>query len=150
MAPETSYSQLVGQVIRGRRELAGISIARMAESASLSSPSGWSRVETGDTTMNLAQLRKAALALNVEPWTIIQQTDLLARQLAQNGVVIRDEKPKTARNVLLGGAALLALAGGAVAVASLSTKPEQPVADDSSKDKNAASSPRTAKDDRKK
>jgi hypothetical protein len=71
--------------------------------------------------MNLAQLRKAALALNLEPWTIIQQTDQLAKQLAQNGVVIHDEKPKTARNWLLGGAALLALAGGAVAVASLRT-----------------------------
>jgi ribosomal protein L12E/L44/L45/RPP1/RPP2 len=72
--------------------------------------------------MTLAQLRKAAHALNLEPWTIIQQTDLLVSQLAQNGVLVHDEKPKDVQKWLLGGAALLALVAGAAAAASLTAK----------------------------
>lgn len=72
--------------------------------------------------MTLAQLRKAAQALKVEPWTIIQQTDLLASQLAQNGVLVHDEKPKDVQKWLLGGAGLLALLAGAAAAASLKAK----------------------------
>jgi transcriptional regulator with XRE-family HTH domain len=124
MPTEISYAQLVGQVIRGRRELANITLSGLAESAQLSSASGWSRVETGDTIMNLTQLRKAAQVLNVEPWTILQQTDHLAKELTAKGIVVHDEKPKTPRNWILGGAAILALAGGVAAAASRSSKGE--------------------------
>jgi hypothetical protein len=75
--------------------------------------------------MTLAQLRKAANALSVEPWTIIQQTDLLANQLTQSGVVVHDEKPKEPQKWLLGGAALLALVAGAAAAASMNAKKGQ-------------------------
>lgn len=118
MQRETFYGQIVGQVIRGRRELQGINLLTMAESVTLASASGWSRVETGDTTMNLSQLRKAAKKLGVEPWAMIHQADLIAAQLEASGVTVHDDKPKNLRKWLLGGAGILALVAGAAAAAS--------------------------------
>jgi transcriptional regulator with XRE-family HTH domain len=104
----TSYGQIIGQVIRGRRELKRISLQAMAESAALTA-SGWSRVENGDTTMTLAQLRKAARKLDVEPWTLIRQADLIAAQLGRRSVTVHDDKPRNMGKWLLGGAAILAV-----------------------------------------
>lgn len=131
----TSYPQIVGQVIRGRREIQGLSLIIMAEAADLSSASGWSRVETGDTTMTLAQLRKAAKKLNMHPWGIVQQADLIADQLEQSGVIVHDDKPKNAGKYLVGGAALLALVAGAAAVAAKASKPGKDKEKDEEKEK---------------
>jgi transcriptional regulator with XRE-family HTH domain len=88
----TFYGQIVGQVIRGRRELQGITLAAMSQSMDLS-PSGWSRVETGDTAMSITQLRRAARRLGMQPSEIVRQADLLVSQL-EGGVVVHDERPK--------------------------------------------------------
>jgi transcriptional regulator with XRE-family HTH domain len=123
MQQVTFYGQLVGQVIRGRREMQQLSLMTMAKSAALASPSGWSRIETGDTSMTLVQLRKAAHTLGMEPSDILRQADHLAGQLQASGVVVHDEKPKDiGRWLLLGGAGILALvAAGAAAAAATNT-----------------------------
>jgi transcriptional regulator with XRE-family HTH domain len=118
MEAATSYMQIVGQVVRGRREMQGIALLSMAEAADLATVSGWSRVETGDTTMTLAQLRKAARLLNMDPWVLVQQADTIAAQLEASGMTVHDEKPKNVGKWLLGGAALLAVVAGAAAAAS--------------------------------
>ena len=119
---ETFYGQIVGQVIRGRREMQQMNLLTMAQSVALASPSGWSRVETGDTAMTLAQLRKAAKALGMEPSEIVRQADLLTKQLEANGVIVHDDKQKDIGKWLLGGAGILALvAAGAVAAAATKT-----------------------------
>jgi transcriptional regulator with XRE-family HTH domain len=131
MQQETSYGQIVGQVIRGRREIQGINLLTMAESVALATPSGWSRVETGDTSMTLAQLRKAARKLGMEPAAIVRQADILATQLEASGVVVHDDKPKNLGKWLLGGAGILALvAAGAVAAAAKTTKDTNDTPDD--------------------
>jgi len=120
---EISYGQIVGQVMRGRREMQGVTLATMAQSVALATPSGWSRVETGDTAMTLIHLRKAARKLGMEPAAIVRQADVIAAQLEASGVVIQDEKPKNIGKWLLGGAGLLALvAAGAAAAAAKPAK----------------------------
>ena len=39
------------------------------------SRSGWSRIETGDTTMPVEQLARAASVLGVAPWSLVQKAD---------------------------------------------------------------------------
>jgi transcriptional regulator with XRE-family HTH domain len=136
MQQETFYGQIVGQVIRGRREMQGINLLTMAESVALATPSGWSRVETGDTAVTLAQLRKAAKKLGMEPAAIVLQADVIATQLEASGVVVHDDKPKNIGKWLVGGAGILALvAAGAAAAASKTTKETSRKPDDKEKPK---------------
>jgi len=126
-AQETFYGQIVGQVIRGRREMQGINLLAMAESVALATPSGWSRVETGDTAMTLSPLQKAAKTLGRAPADIVQQADAVVSQLEASGVLVHDEKPKNVGKWLLGGAGILALvaAGAAGAAAASKVKTEK-------------------------
>ena len=57
MQQATTYPQLLGQVIRYRREKGGLVQSDIAHAAGLKSASGWSRVESGATTMTVVQLR---------------------------------------------------------------------------------------------
>ncbi len=114
---ETFYGQILGQVIRGRREMQGMNLLSMANSMELASASGWSRVETGDTAMTIAQLRRAARKLGTQPAEIVRQADVLAAQLEANGVKVHDEKPKNIGKWLMGAGILALLAGGAAAAA---------------------------------
>lgn len=106
-AHETFYAHIVGQVIRSSREVRHITMTTMAAAAGLTS-SAWSRVETGETTLTVSQLRKASTKLGVEPWTIIQLASRISTQLSERGVVVHDEKPQDVSK-LIGGAAILAL-----------------------------------------
>lgn len=121
MDQQAFYAQVVGQVIRGARELQRVNLVTMATAAELSS-SGWSRIETGDTTMTLAHLRKASRRLGVQPWTLIRQADHIAVELARSGVSVHDDRPRNVGNILMGGAAILAIVAGAAALTSKSTK----------------------------
>ena len=115
MERATSYPQIVGQVVRGQRELQDIKLLAMAENAGMKSESGWSRVETGDTTMTVSQLRKAAVRLGKDPWQIIKEADHIAAGLTDAGVKVHDDKPKGLGKWLLGGAAILTVLAGAAA-----------------------------------
>jgi len=130
----TFYAQIVGQVIRGRRDLQRIGQAALATSLGLST-SGWSRLETGDSTMSLTQLRGAAKRLGLEPWTILHQADAIAAQLEAGGMPVLDEKPVVERkpeqarqSLSLGGAGILALLAGAVVGAAAAAATEAPAA----------------------
>lgn len=85
------YAQVLGQVVRGARELQGVSLAAMARAMGLST-SGWSRVETGVTTMTVSQLARAARHLKTAPWELVRQADCLVAQLAKGTVVVHDEE----------------------------------------------------------
>jgi transcriptional regulator with XRE-family HTH domain len=73
-----SYNEIVGRVIRMRRELAGISLRDMADKTGFTSVSGWSRIETGDSPLTIGKLRVVARALNLAPWQLVQAADDLA------------------------------------------------------------------------
>jgi transcriptional regulator with XRE-family HTH domain len=71
---DRAYAAIVGSVVRLYRNARGISLTAMARMMGLST-SGWSRVETGDTVMVVAQLRKAARHLKLEPHEIVRVAD---------------------------------------------------------------------------
>ena len=112
MMPTTFYDQIVGQLIRGRRECSSLSLAEMADAAGFGSASGWSRVETGDTTMTMAHLRSAAIKLGVEPWVLVQQADSIASRLKDKGAFVLDHKPDASTKTLRGAGILALLAEG--------------------------------------
>jgi transcriptional regulator with XRE-family HTH domain len=74
--PKDPYAAIVGSVVRTHRQNQGISLQAMAEAMGMST-SGWSRVETGTTVMVVAQLRKAARRLHLEPYEIMRVADAL-------------------------------------------------------------------------
>jgi len=111
----SSYAQLLGHVIRGYRELGGISLETMATEMGFQTRSGWSRVESGETTISASQLRRAARYLGRETWTLVKDADNLARQLEAAGVDVHDQKVNDKAGWLLGGAAILAVVAGAAA-----------------------------------
>lgn len=121
MKQSTSYPQIIGQVIRGYRELRGVTLEMMATVMGFQTRSGWSRVEAGDTTITASQLRMAARHLGRETWTVVKDADSLAMQLAATGVEVHDEKPKDQTAWLLGGAAILAIVAGAAAATTTTT-----------------------------
>lgn len=120
MNQATSYTQILGHVIRGYRELQGISLDAMAAQMGFQTRSGWSRVESGDTTITASQLRRVARQLGRHTWTLVKDADAMAEKLSVAGVVVHDENPRDKAVWLLGGAAILALVTGA-AVASATT-----------------------------
>ena len=69
-----SYAGIVGGLVRLYRQTNSIDLPTMAAAMGMSA-SGWSRVETGDTTMTVVQLRKAAAFLKVDGSHILRQAD---------------------------------------------------------------------------
>ena len=86
------YAQIVGQVIRAHRHQAEVTLAVFAARIG-SSPSGWSRVETGATCLTVVQLRRAARVLGTNSGAILRDADRIATELEGCGVVVSDTKP---------------------------------------------------------
>ena len=85
--PEVYYTQIVGQVIRSRRQILGISVGSMGALLG-SNQSGLSRIETGSTAMTISQLCVMARHLKMKPWCIIQAADNLVETWEQQGVKV--------------------------------------------------------------
>jgi transcriptional regulator with XRE-family HTH domain len=64
------YSRIVGRVLRMQRELRGVSLTDMARQLGYRSPSGWSRLETGDVAITVDVLARAARILGTTPGVI--------------------------------------------------------------------------------
>jgi transcriptional regulator with XRE-family HTH domain len=119
-----SYAQILGHVIRGHRELRGIALEAMATEMGFQTRSGWSRVESGDTTITAPLLRKAARHLGLRPWSVVRDADNLAEQLTKSGVTVLDDKPKDKTPWVIGGAAILAVVAGAAGAVVATKKPQ--------------------------
>jgi transcriptional regulator with XRE-family HTH domain len=84
---ETPYTQVVGQVVRSRRALLNIDQSTMAEALGITA-SSMSRLETGHTTMTIAQLRKVATALRTTPTDLVRSADALVKQLESSEITV--------------------------------------------------------------
>ena len=71
---EKRYAEVIGRVVRVHRELQGTSLTDMARIMGVT-PSAWSRVETGVTTMSVGQLKRAAYQLGVAPHVLAKEAD---------------------------------------------------------------------------
>lgn len=102
LKPTISYGALVGQVILRERKRRKLEQTVLAGALGVSQ-SAYSRLEQGESSMSLGQLRTIASTLGLTPGQLLHETDKLAILLESRGAVVTDEKKVEP------GAALLAL-----------------------------------------
>jgi transcriptional regulator with XRE-family HTH domain len=78
--PTVQYAEIVGRVVRLHRTAHQIPLATFAKTMGVTL-SGWSRVETGDSTMRVDQLSRAATALKTAPHVLVAEADALYRSV---------------------------------------------------------------------
>lgn len=100
------YNTLVGKAIETMRSNAGVTQSNMAAVLEIGQ-SAYSKLESGQAAMTIAQLRLIAMQLGRDPHTILKEADDLARQLEINGVDVPAKKDATNKAALLVGLGLL-------------------------------------------
>jgi len=110
--PVVAYPALVGKMLVHRREQLGMKQGDVAGAIGLSQPA-YSRLESGDSVLNLTQLRKVCSHLQVTPAQVLQAADDYEQRLRQQGVDVLAEKPTNPAAVAIGLGLLAALILGA-------------------------------------
>ena len=112
--PTLTYTALLGQILQYHRQRVGLSQAGVAAALGILQPA-YSRIEKGDTSITVAQLRIVARTVGMNAAQLVQEAEIWAENLRRQGVPVTDEKevPKAALVVGLAilAAALLASAG---------------------------------------
>ena len=119
MSAGTTYSAIIGNVIKQLRDTQSMKQSDMAEKMGISQ-AAWSKLENGKSTLSTAQLAKAADFLNVPANYIMQYADEAAANFKAEGMTVTYDH-KEAENIglmLLGAAAI----GAIIAVVLLSRK----------------------------
>jgi transcriptional regulator with XRE-family HTH domain len=106
--PLVTYPALVGKILAQQREARGIKQGDLAATLGLSQ-SAYSRLESGDSVLNLSQLRNAAIQLGLHPAQVLQWADEYAARLQQQGVDVISEKPDNPAAIAIGLGLLAAL-----------------------------------------
>lgn len=106
--PAVAYPALVGRVIANERERIPLRQGEMAAKLSLSQ-SAYSRLESGDSVLNVAQLSSISTVLGTTPGVVLARADGLANQLRSQGVEVVDAKPDNAAALVIGLGLLAAL-----------------------------------------
>lgn len=102
------YNTLVGKAISDLRAKAGITQGDMAAALEIGQ-SAYSKLESGQASMTLVQLRLVALQLKCEPHVILKTADGLANQLQDSGVEVPARKDENKAGLLIGLGLLLAI-----------------------------------------
>lgn len=100
------YNTLVGKAIETMRSKAGVTQSNMATALEIGQ-SAYSKLESGQAAMTIAQLRLIAIQLGCDPHTILKEADDLAKQLEISGVDVPARKDETNKAALLVGLGLL-------------------------------------------
>lgn len=106
--PQVTYGAIVGGVIERRRTRLGLKQQVMASALSLTQPA-YSRIESGESSMNLTQLRIIADQLGTTPSALTGEADQLVARLRAQGVEVKHEKEISPAAILIGLAILAAL-----------------------------------------
>lgn len=114
----TTYNAVLGRLLIGYRNQLSLDQKKMSDALGMSQ-SAWSRIETGETSVTVAQLGRIAQLLNVAPQSIIEEVERAKLKLQSAGVEVMLDKPKKEdmAMALLAGAAL-----GVILVKVLSAK----------------------------
>ena len=112
-AAKIPYTTLLAQLLQHYRQQRGLQQSDVAAALGILQPA-YSRIEKGDTSITVTQLRIIARTLNMRPSRILDDADRWTQTLRAQGVTVTDEKevPQAALLVGLGilAAALLAVA----------------------------------------
>lgn len=106
--PLVTYPALVGKILAQQREARSIKQGDLAATLGLSQ-SAYSRLESGDSVLNLSQLRNAARELGLQPGLVLQRADQYEARLQQQGVDVISEKPDNPAAIAIGLGLLAAL-----------------------------------------
>ena len=110
-AAKLTYTALLGQILQHHRQRLGLQQVDVAAALGILQPA-YSRIEKGDTSITVGQLRIVARKLGIAPAQIVHETERWVQQLRTQGVTVSDEKevPQAALLIGLGilAAALLA------------------------------------------
>ena len=106
--PEIPYTALVGQVLLGHRGRKSLHQNDLAATLGISQ-SAYSRLEQGDTTISISQLRVIARRLGIAPGDLLLEADGLAERLRMQGVEVSDEKGGHPAAVMIGLGILAAI-----------------------------------------
>jgi len=110
--PAIPYTALVGQVLLGHRGRKSLHQNDLATALGVSQ-SAYSRIEHGDTTISISQLRVIARRLGIAPGDLLREADGLAELLRMQGVEVGDEKGVHPAAVMIGLGILAAILASA-------------------------------------
>ena len=103
-----TYPAIVGQVIAHQRSARGIKQGDLATALGLSQ-SAYSRLESGDSVLNLSQLNHIAARLVLSPARILELADQYQMRLLQQGVNVVPGKQDHSAAIAIGLGLLAAL-----------------------------------------
>lgn len=106
--PVVTYPTLVGRLLVQRREQLGLKQGALAEAIGLSQ-SAYSRLESGDSVLNLSQLRNVCAQLGLSPAQVLHAAEQYEHQLRRQGVEVVAEKPINPAAIAIGLGLLAAL-----------------------------------------
>lgn len=106
---QVAFTEVLGQVVRQHR---GRQRQEDLAPALAISPSAWSRIEAGKTSMTVVQLRRVAEVMGTDAWALLREAERVAEKIQTRspGMEVVDEPPKKGR----GSAAGLFISGAAV------------------------------------
>ena len=120
MQPETTYHSILGQILKELRKNKGMDQSDIAEKMGMNR-SSWSRIESGNTMVNIHQLQKVGAILQMEANEILQKADTIANTMKDKGYTVYYDSPKEiqekssgSQGLALIGAAALGLFVGSV------------------------------------
>ena len=108
LQPETTYPAVVGRILVKLRQGRGLEQKDLAQRIGLAQ-STWSRIERGESAFTMEQLAKAANVMETTPSSILAQADEAAEALREKGMIVSNERSRSAAKVglaLVVGAAL--------------------------------------------
>ena len=108
LKPIVTYPTLVGRLLVQRRGQLGLKQGAVAEAIGMSQ-SAYSRLESGESVLNLAQLRSICLQLGLSPAQVLHAADQYERHLRNQGVDVVAEKPTNQAAIAVGLGLLAAL-----------------------------------------
>jgi transcriptional regulator with XRE-family HTH domain len=123
----TTYPAILGRILSGLREGLGLNQAEVAEAVGVTQ-STWSKIERGDSTLSLDQLRAASRFLHTTPGTILDKADDAVAELEARGLKVhgtRIDVPAAPGFALISGAALAVLLGAVVGALIASTQDDE-------------------------
>lgn len=106
--PVVAYPALIGRILAHQRESQGIKQGDLAASLGLSQ-SAYSRLESGESVLNISQLRNIAGRLGVHPSAVLTWAEQYEAQLRLQGVEIVAEKQGNSAAIVIGLGLLAAL-----------------------------------------
>ncbi|KFX76725.1 helix-turn-helix domain-containing protein [Ralstonia solanacearum] len=106
--PVVTYPALVGKLLAQRREEIGRKQGEVAVAVGMSQ-SAYSRLESGESVLNLSQLRNVCAELGTAPAQVLRNAEQCELQLRKQGVDVIAEKTINPAAIAIGLGLLAAL-----------------------------------------